>query len=473
MELTLAHSKCKPVRIFVGPSEIAGHYQQLAHGFRSLGYETTVAFRRQSPYLDEPDIVPSLIRSLEGDGLHGKPTRFGRIAGIIKYIAHTVLWSLWVLHMIGRNDVFFFAYGKSLLPRNMDLPILRMTGKRIVMRSHGSDLRAPYLNGALRSDFFGDQDGGIHSKHDLQSLPSAETVAFTRYLERRTKDINKRRRRAERYATAIVAHPLCAEILSHRGFVNGLIIGLPVSPARVHTQLREDISQHAASVSSAEEPTELGSEVVVLHAPSRPNSKGTPFVREAVQNLRERGLEIDYRELIGVPPDTVLSHIQECHVAVDQLYSDTPMAGFACEVAQAGKPVIVGGYGWEFLNSLLADSQSPPTVLCHPNALEETLEQLISDSAMRSKIGRQLNSFVSRVWRSDVVAKRMLQVAFGDFPESWLVHPSLIPEFAGYGLTEEQGRTTVRLMVENLGSHSLGLSHKPVVQDHVINWAYS
>ena len=61
----------------------------------------------------------------------------------------------------------------------------------------------------------------------------------------------------------------------------------------------------------------------------------------ATPKHNNEGLPLEYVEIVGQPNDIVLAEIARSAFVIDQLYSDTPMAGFAAEAARLGKPAIV------------------------------------------------------------------------------------------------------------------------------------
>ncbi len=123
-----------------------------------------------------------------------------------------------------------------------------------------------------------------------------------------------------------------------RPFVNYFRIGMP-RPRSQQVEMTADSEDHYEA-RSALRPTRI------LHAPSHPRAKGTDRIRLAVESLRSKGYEIEYTELTNAANAEVLAHLHECDFVIDQLYSDTPMATFAAEAADVGRPSVVGGYGW-------------------------------------------------------------------------------------------------------------------------------
>lgn len=64
--------------------------------------------------------------------------------------------------------------------------------------------------------------------------------------------------------------------------------------------------------------------LIVVHAPSKPVIKGTAAVRAAVDAVRARHPELDYRELTGVGNADVIEALREAHIALNQFHSYVP-----------------------------------------------------------------------------------------------------------------------------------------------------
>jgi len=82
------------------------------------------------------------------------------------------------------------------------------------------------------------------------------------------------------------------------------------------------------------------SRIVVVHATTAPEIKGTPLVRAAVEQLRREGYEFEYRELIGVPNAVVKQELGRAHIAMNQFYGFSP-AVFGAEALAAGCVVMM------------------------------------------------------------------------------------------------------------------------------------
>lgn len=421
-------------RIFIGPVEISGYFKNVAYGMRALGEDVTfVTFlTHHFGYGGENrsclvDIIKWLSsrRAKTPRRLFFKKT-FWVILNEIALVAYFVIAAL-------KYDIFIFGFGQSLLRGNLDLPILRLLGKRIIFNmASGAELRPPYIDGAY---------------HDGNGRPSL-TV-----LKKLTNSSRSRIRKIEKYANVIIVAPYTSHF-SSCCMVNSMAIGFPFSV---------EFSNNIGSVKK--EP------IRVLHSPSNPVAKGTEVIRVVVNRLIDNGYNIDYIELIGRSNADVLEALKNCDFVIDQLYSDTPLAGFANEAAWFGKPAVVGGYGLRELRNYVPEGMFPPSQICHPDDLEAAVEQLIVDPVYRENLGEEARDFVKSKWSSERVAERYLRLINDDVPDSWILDPVDVSYLHGAGLSENRVKENIAELVQEYGVAVLQLSHRPDLERAFIEFS--
>src|SRR5262245_22910734 len=107
--------------------------------------------------------------------------------------------------------------------------------------------------------------------------------------------------------------------------------------------------------------------VVVAHAPTDRGVKGTPYVVDAVEQLRQEGLDIELDLIEGVTRTEAIARMARADVLVDQLHLPW-YGGVAVEAMALGRPVL----------SFIDDSENPygsalPIVRADPSTLKEVL----------------------------------------------------------------------------------------------------
>jgi hypothetical protein len=336
------------------------------------------------------------------------------------------------------HDVFIFTFGTTFCDF-LELPLLRLLGKKTVFVFNGSDHRPPYMNGVYMSSA------------DDENI--ARVIAETRLIKRRL-------RRIEAHAHVIIGHHLSAH-LHERPFVPALLLGLPfAAPVGV----------------SQSEATSDGRPVRIVHAPSRPEVKGTVKIRAAVEALRGKGYAIDLVEIVGKPNAVVLDELSRCDFVVDELYSDTRMAGLATEAAFFGKPAVVGGYASDdelMIEGVYPPEQFPPVEFCHPDLIQEAIERLVADERYRVELGARAREFVLGPWAPAAVASRYLRLMAERPPDGWLYDPGQIGYLLGAGMSASVARIGMHRVIETHGVQALCLSDKPELEQAVVRFAES
>ncbi len=421
------------MRVFIGPLEVAGLGAGWVEGLRAAGLQADLvcAYRHPFAYSDAaPPGMAARAWARLGSWRVALPRR-RLLAKACAFAGQQVLgW--WVLAWaMRRYDAFIFLYGETITNTRAELALLRAAGKRVVVVFVGSDARPPYIDGGL-----------------FPSDRPFDAEAARRATRRQRLKVA----RLERGASVCINAPATAHFLRRR-FVNWFALGIP---------------RHVPQVAS--QPTRR-TVLRLLHSPSHPALKGTAQIRAMVERLRARGLAVELMTIEGRPNAEVLQAMRDCDVVLDQLYSDTPMAGFATEGASLGCAVLVGGYRAPHVERDLAGLPRPPTRYVRPEQFELALEQLVCDRAARDALGNAARSFVAEQWPHAAVGQRLARVLRGDVPEAWWCDPLQVDHLHGCGLSEATARAHVRALLERCGEGALQLDDKPALRQAFVDFA--
>lgn len=435
-------------RILVGPNDIAGFASRIAKGLAQAGADVRFFNGQDHPF--NPAVI-------ESERLH---RWFGRIIAFTSRWKTSRGWRVPVGHLVA-TGVKFLAFlracfwartwvmigGKGFFAGGAEYAFVRLLGKRVIHVFVGTASRPRYLSGYAKSVL---KDGGIDQ-------------AVLRQLARRTQRQAARIRSISRHASLVIENPLCAHF-QERPFVNFFKLGVPLDVAA----LRARVANAAPATPPAASPNRR---IRILHGPSRPEIKGSARIQLVVEQMIHQGWNIDFRQVTGVPHAQMLREMSECDFAIDQLYSDSPLAGFAAEVSALGRPVVVGGYGWPLFEKFLLPHEIPPTPTCHPDRLAECLEALLRDQARRQDVGQRGQRFLQEVWSEAAFGDRFARVIVGDIPPDWLVLPDQVEYLHGMGLPESETRRILAALLEHHGASALGVGHLPKLQQRLVQFA--
>ena len=432
-------------RILVGPNEVAGVACGTAVALARSGADVRF-FNAQDHHFDPP--------VEESEHLHrlfkrtvGVASRWQKrsgstavvgvlLAGIAKLLAFfkTCVWAQTIV-MIG---------GKGFFGGGLEYAFFRLLGKRVVHVFVGTASRPRYLSGYAKGVV---KDGRANQEE------------LTR-LARRTRRQARRIRGISRYASVVIENPLCGHF-HERAFVNWFKLGIPFDMAALEKQPR---------ITNATPPRTEG-KVRVLHCPSSPEVKGSAQIQQAVEKLIREGLPIEFRQITNVPRAQVLHEIAVSDFVVDQLYSDSPLAGFAAEVSAFGKAAIVGGYGWQLFPDFLRPEEMPPTATCHPDDLENCIRRFALDPARRAEFGANAQEFLLKHWSEEAFAARFARIVSGEIPADWMFSPAQVRYAHGVGLEESEVRRLIGALVERFGVASLQVGHSPGLAEQLAEFA--
>jgi hypothetical protein len=427
-------------KIFIGPTEIAGYYTNLSVGFKNLGCEVDFYTYNIHPFDYKNNIeLPYLIEKTQFFNLHKKKVKF--LKKIIFYFLAEICSFLWAINAVFKYDVFIFAFGNSLMRFNIDLYLLSFLNKTIISNlGHGSDTRPSFLNGAF------------HSDTSYSSLSLNDMIL----LSKKSKKLLKRHQKHTNY---IIGYPLSTYFFSEKNFINFLEIGLPSIGDNFNTKISEIKELQDQKT------------IRILHSPSHKIGKGTHLIDNAISNLINKGYLIDFRLISNKSNAEVIDEIKKCDFVVDQVFSDTPLAGLASEAAFYGKPSVVGGYGFEYLRKLIGEDSFPPSKTCHPEDIESAIERLILNKYERLYLGEMAQKFILSKWSRKIVASRYLKIINGEIPDKWWVNPYEIFYLEGYGLPKIQTIKNVKRLIEYKGLKSLQLSHNQKLEKAFFDYA--
>lgn len=428
------------MRVLLGPGDTANFATRLARALADRGAVCKVVDLARHPYSAPIEKLGKA--SLWGHGLTRVVTRLIQGGSIMQTLGkllkmvgqyYAFLWAL------ARADALVMISSRSLLPGYLDLPFYRLFGKRVIRVFLGTDSRPRYMTGW----------------HDEVMNPATQRLACQK-LAKRVERQRARVRFMSRHADIVVDNPLCGHY-QQRAYINWFHVGFPHDPAFFY---------NCTPSKTAVE----GGHVRILHSPSNPAVKGTDQIDAVINKLKTEGVAFEYTRITGMPRTEVMEHLRHCDLVIDQLYSDSPMAGLASEAAAWGKPIIVGGYGWSHLHKHMGEGFAP-NILCKPEALEQVVREAIRLPDQARAIGEQANAFMNEYWHQDAVADRFATLLTGQgIRDDWWVDPSSIDYWQGLGATDEHRMAVIKSLVAERSMDALGLDPRQAVYQTIASW---
>lgn len=409
-------------RYFLGAQEVAGMMTRLNNAFHSMGIKSDFYCLYEYKFEEyNQDQAPRLLR------IYRKHTNKIRKA---KSIAAKKFWYFIqmldilriLVHSLIHYDNFIYIFGHGMFLYNYYLKnieefeffVLKLFHKKMIMWNCGSDTRAPYCGVDL---YNGDK-------------------------ERMYRDIARKKNKVQMIEKYMICMDNPASSHFHtKPYISTFAIGIPIE--------KKECVQKESSGERSE------NYVTILHAPSNEKVKGTDIIRSIINEIKEER-NLKYVEVSGQTHMEVLRKMKEADIIVDQLYTDTPMAGLATEASINGIPVICAGYYAECYKKILK-TPLHPTVYCLPEELKTKLLSLIDDRDKREKIGEAERNYVKERLMSPDVAERFIRVFEDDISLDWICIPEENEYIYGMGCPKEKVIENVVWLVEHYGEEALGI----------------
>lgn len=201
-----------------------------------------------------------------------------------------------------KSSHFYFISTHSLLPLNLDYPLIRLSGSKLVVQHCGDDVRCRRLHDALFEKY----------------CPGIESGPY--YADSAWETITRlfRQRWAETFAIVVTTR----------------------NQATFQTRSCHHFSFPQPTISMAPRPPNIAP--LILHAPSDRAVKRTDIVLQAISTLKDEGYDFEFQLLENMQNSEVVSTLLKADIVLDQ--PATWPARFAIEGCASGCCVISGNH---------------------------------------------------------------------------------------------------------------------------------
>ncbi len=428
------------MKVFLGLYEIAGYFKNLKEGFRELGFDCDFINLYSHPFDYGNDDVPCCILKIMKylANKNSKRIKRNKLKEILFILLQNIFRPFLLFWAIKNYDIFILGFNAKILTF-YDYYIIKIMNKKLYYVNFGADSRPPYIDGArTRVDY----------------------ISKIKRIHRLSKEKSKTLKLVENNSDAVLSYPPMAHLYKKKK-INSFVLGFPYKTNTEFENLADTIR------------TNGDRRIRILHSPSDEYVKGSALIREIIKKLIDKGHPVEYIEIKGMKNSAVLEELQKCDFIIDQIWSDTPMAGFATEAAFFGKPAVVGGYYATMIREEMEEKYIPPSLFVHPDQVEAAVERMIVDLKFRLDLGKRAQEFVRANWSPKAVAEKYVRIINEDVPEDWWFDPNKIRYLQGAGLEESKVKDTVRRLIEYRGRGALQLTDKPELEQAFVDFAYS
>lgn len=284
---------------------------------------------------------------------------------IQKIFRHSWNW-LRRFYWFFRYNTFHFYFGTSLFPKQMDLPLYRLFGKKVIMEYLGFD--AQIFQKTL-------------DKYSVNNL-----MLYKLPPDIKTTDSRKmaRLRREARYVDLqLVCAPDESEWVE-----NSQVLPLAI-----------DISKIPFSPRSGKKNI-----IEIMHAPTSRAKKGTKFIQEAVEKLQQEGFKINLTIVQNVTHEKLMKKYKECDIFIEQLLGGW-YGTSAIEAMATGRPVIC--FLREEYFTYIDYARKIPVINADPFSLYSVLKSVINHPEKLDEIALRSRKYVEEIHDVRILVKKL------------------------------------------------------------------
>lgn len=335
----------KEKRVMLGVVEIAGDLWEFQNALRKCGIKAdAVVF--QKPYMYDFPYEKYY------------PIQRNKLSGFLKSIPIT-------LKLIFQYDIFFFIFGQSFFPRNLDIYLLKLLRKKVVVFFCGCDIRC--------------REEVLKGNRTFSICQECENIC----------DTKAKRKLAnfwEKYADLIFSDPEQSQLLKK---------------AYHHTILCLDLDYWRPFQSNI---TRESNRILIAHAPTDRKLKGTKYIIEAINRLQNERYSIELVLLESMSIKEVRSRLNETDIVVDQLLCGW-YGKLAIESMAMAKPTIC--YIDDKIKAQMSYGNDLPIVSSNPTEIYKDLKFLIDNPGLRKEIGSKSRTYVEVSHSQEVVGNKL------------------------------------------------------------------
>ena len=156
-----------------------------------------------------------------------------------------------------------------------------------------------------------------------------------------------------------------------------------------------------------------GDTIVVGHSPTKKELKNTAEFRCVMERISERKGEVTSRIIENTPHLECLSLKRDCDIFFDHMQGYFGVSSL--EALSQGVPTIAGLDEWniDHLRDFAGRDDLPWVIARDESELEGVVEDLISSSTLRMRIGNQSRRWMEECWGEGPIAEKLGQVYEG------------------------------------------------------------
>ncbi len=300
------------------------------------------------------------------------------------------------LKCLFKYDTFHFYFGETFLPFNLDLPVLRLFGKKIIMTYCGSEVRLIDLVDRQRNPYTDlvKFNGLDQSKSSFVKLKNKIRKLYN--FKYNHPDFDKRKVQMMKFQNRFIKKFIAIrDNYAHANYV------IP------EDKLESNILINNISVEAPIEFVPTGNSIpVIAHAPTHPEAKGSLFIERALNELESEGVAFEYVKLHFMPFKEAQNILKnKADIIIDQLLVGS-FGSISVEAMSYAKPVVC-----YIMDDVLKNHcHDVPIYNANPDNIKEKLRDLILNQSLREELGKKGSQYIEKYYNKEKMINRLLEV---------------------------------------------------------------
>ena len=267
-----------------------------------------------------------------------------------------------------KYNTFHFYYGTSLFPKQLDLPLYKLFGKKVLMHYLGNEIQGYKVSvekykWTNMPGFMGDKDPVLYDKQNEKRFAFESKYICLKFV--------------------------CAPCYSE------FVPGSSVLPLAI------DIDSYSFTQHPKNEVLEI------MHAPTNRGFKGTDYILAAIEKLISEGYPIKLNLVENMTHDMIKEEYKKCDIFIDQI-----MGGWygtaSIEAMALGRPVIcaIRQSYFEYIDF----GSEIPIIPADPDSIYDSILFLINNREKLPEIGKASRKFIENIHDSTKIVERLIEV---------------------------------------------------------------
>lgn len=287
---------------------------------------------------------------------------------IEKIYKHSWNWLRRVAWFIKYNT-FHFYFGTTLFPNQIDLPLYKYFGKKVVMEYLGYDVQLFQYS---------------LEKYEVTNVGKFDTKGEIKQFDAR------RLKRMAHESKFINKQIVCAPYLSE------FVPGAEVLPLAINLEEFPYVPKSAPEGA-----------IKIAHAPTSRNNKGTNYIVDAVERLKSEGFDAQLLVLENITHDALKKKYCECDIFIDQVLGGW-YGTASIEAMAIGRPTIC--FIRESYFEYIDYGNQIPIISAQPSTLYAVLKDTIENRHFFPEIGRKSREFVENIHDVKKLTSKLIEM---------------------------------------------------------------